>query len=172
VLRGGLLLAKEKGRLGQVMSDLHGVRDVLLGDPMIRGLFVSPRVDREKKEKRILDAFRSHVTEEVLGLLSILVRKGREPLLDNVVDYFDRLKDLAENRVHVHLSSARPVDPRTREAVEALVREASGKNPETHETLDPTLLGGLVVRVNDVVVDGSLRTRLRNMGRQLIGERR
>ena len=48
----------------------------------------------------------------------------------------------------------------------------TGKTPVTHEEVDPSLLGGLVVRVNDLVVDGSLRTRLRSLRGRLLGERR
>ena len=168
-----LQLAKERGRLEAAMSDLRAMAEVLHKDAGIWALFVSPRVDRTLKEKRLVGAFRGHVGEEILGLLVILVRKGREALFDNVVDYFDRLKDVEQNRVHVHLSSARPVDAGVKAAIEGIVREASGgKDPVTHEKIDPALIGGLVVRVNDVLVDGSLRTRLRSLRGRLLEEPR
>jgi F-type H+-transporting ATPase subunit delta len=167
-----LHLAKEKGRLEAVMDDLRGVMAVLHGDPRIWALFVSPRIDRAAKEAYLLRTFRGKVAEEVMGLVVVLVRKGREALYDNVVEYFDRMKDVEEKRVHVHMRSARPIDPGTKAALEGIVREASGKSPETHEEIDPSLLGGLVVRVNDVLVDGSLRTRLRTLGGRLLGDRR
>ena len=167
-----LLLSRERGRLGDVMEELRAVLDFFHGDPAAWGLFVSPRIDRGEKERMIRAAFKGRVGEEVLGLLVVLVRKGREALYDNVVDYFDRMKDEAENRVHLHVRSARGIDAGTREALEAVVRDASGRSPVTHEVTDPSLIGGLVVRVNDVVVDGSLRTRLRSLGSRLLGEGR
>ncbi|MCK6478747.1 MAG: ATP synthase F1 subunit delta [Planctomycetaceae bacterium] len=167
-----LQLAKEKGTLEATMDDLRKTAEVLHRDSVIWSLFTSPRVDRALKEKRLLGAFRGHVGEEVMGLLVVLVRKGREALYDNVVDYFDRLKDVEQRRVHVHLVSAKPVDPGVKAAVERIVRDASGKDPVTHERIDPALLGGLVVRVNDVLVDGSLRTRLRALRGRLVGDRR
>ena len=167
-----ILLARERSRLGPAMEELRAVLDFFHGDRTSWALFVSPRIDRGEKERMFRTAFKGRIGEEVLGLLVVLIRKGREPLFDNVVDYFDRMKDLAENRVHVHVRSARGIDARTKQALEAAVREVSGKDPVTHEVTDPSLIGGLVVRVNDVVVDGSLRTRLRTLGGRLLGERR
>lgn len=167
-----LLLAKEKGRLGVVMEELNAVMALFHSDPTAWGLFVSPRIDRAEKARMFTTAFKGRVGEEVVGLLVVLIRKGRESLFDNVVDYFDRLKDAQEGRIHVRVSTVRGIDPATRAAVEAIVREASGRAPIIDEVKDPSLIGGMVVRVGDVLVDGSLRTRLRTMGARMTGSRR
>lgn len=167
-----LHLAEERGKVGAVLDELRAVMGLLHSDRQLWGFFVSPRIDRVHKVEVMRRALHGQVGEEVMGLLVVLIRKGREPLLDNVVDYFDRMWDVMEKRVHVRIKSARPVDARTRAAVEQAILAASGKTPVTHEEVDPSLLGGLVVRVNDVVVDGSLRTRLRSLRGRLLGERR
>jgi F-type H+-transporting ATPase subunit delta len=164
-----LLLAKEKGRLGEAMEELTGVMALFHSDPTAWALFVSPRIDRTEKARMFTAAFKGKVGEEVLGLLVVLIRKGRESLFDNVVDYFDRMKDAQEGRIHVRVTTARGVDAATRAAVEAIVREASGKSPVIEEVKDPALIGGMVVRVGDILVDGSLRTRLRTLGALLAG---
>ena len=167
-----LHLAEQRGKVGAVLDELRGVLGMLHADRTLWGFYVSPRIDRARKVEIIVRTLRGKVGEEVLGLLVVLVRKGREPLLDNVVDYFDRMWDVMEHRVHVNVKSARPVDAAVREALAEAIRSSSGRTPVFHEETDASLLGGLVVRVNDVVVDGSVRTRLRALRGRLMGERR
>lgn len=167
-----LLLSREKGRLGVIMEELRAVLEFFHSDRKAWGLFVSPRIDRAEKARMFITAFKGKVGEEVLGLLVVLIRKGREALYDNVVDYFDRMKDAAEGRIHVTVRSVRGIDPKTKAALEAVVRESSGKTPVMAEELDPALIGGIVVRVGDTLLDGSLRTRLRTMGSHLLGTRK
>jgi F-type H+-transporting ATPase subunit delta len=167
-----LLLAKGKGRLEPVLDDLRAVGDLFRADPRLWSVFTSPRIDREVKESALRKAFHGRVGPEVEGLLVVMVRKGREPLYDNVVDQFERFKDLEQRRIHVHVGSARPLDAGVRAALEKAVAEASGKAVVLHERTDPSLVAGLVVRVGDVVVDGSLRSRLRALGSRLAGDRR
>ncbi len=166
-----LLLAREKGRLEAVLEDLRGVGGVFRAERRLWNLFTTPRIDREEKEALIRKAFAGRIGPEVAGLLAVMVRKGREPLYDNVVDQFERFKDLEQRRIHVHVSGARPVDAGMRAALEKAVAEASGKAVVLHERTDPSLVAGLVVRVGDVLVDGSLRARLRALGTRLAGDR-
>jgi F-type H+-transporting ATPase subunit delta len=167
-----LLLAKGKGRLEAVLDDLRAVGDLFHADPRLWAAFTSPRIDREVKEAALRKAFHGRVGPEVEGLLVVMVRKGREPLYDNVVDQFERFKDLEQRRIHVHVASARPLDGGVRSSLERAVAEASGKAVVLHERTDPSLVAGLVVRVGDVLVDGSLRSRLRALAGRLAGDRR
>ena len=166
-----LHLAKERGRIAAVMEDLRGVEAVFHAEKRVWSLFTSPRVDREEKEAFVRRAFEGRVGAEAMGLLVVLVRKGRTPLYDNVVDQFIRFKDIEEKRLHVFVKGARPLDAGVRAALEAAVAEASGMQIVLHEATDPALLAGLVVRVGDTVVDGSLRAKLRGLAGQLAGDR-
>ncbi len=166
-----LALAKEKGRLGAALEELRAVEGVFHAEKRVWGLFTSPRIDRAEKEQVVRKAFAGRVGSEVLGLLVVLIRKGREYLYDNIVDQFDRFKDVEQKRVHVFVRSARGVVPEIRAAIEAAVAEATGKTPVLHEGTDPALLGGLTVRVGDAFVDGSVRSRLLRLGRGLFETR-
>jgi F-type H+-transporting ATPase subunit delta len=167
-----LNLAQQRGKAGAVLEELRAVMEVFRAEPRVWGVYTSPRVNREEKEAIVRKAFGGRVGEETLGLLLVLVRKGREPLFDNILGYFDRMWDVMANRVHVYVRSARPVDTAVAKALEAAVLEASGKTPVMHQETDASLLGGLVVRVNDIVVDGSLKARLRSLGSRLMEERK
>jgi F-type H+-transporting ATPase subunit delta len=165
-----ILLAREKGRLPAVRDDLRAVLAAFRGAPKVWALFTSPRVEREQKEAIVRKAFAGKVGPEVMGLLVVLVRKSREPIYDNVVDQFERFQDLEQNRVHVRVRSARPLDAGVRDALVQAVAASSGKTPVVHEETDAALLGGMVVRVGDVMVDGTLRSRLESLRRRMAGD--
>lgn len=166
-----LLMARERNRLEPVLDDLRAVMDVFHADRRLWALFASPRVDRVEKEAFVRKAFKGRVGPETEGLLTVLVRKSREPLYDNIVDQFIRFRDLEQKRIHVHVSSAKALDDAVRKALASAVAEASGKTVELHESVDASLIGGLVVRVGDLRVDASLKNRLRVLGRRLAGDR-
>ncbi|MHC4923830.1 MAG: ATP synthase F1 subunit delta [Planctomycetota bacterium] len=163
-------IAKAKGNLATVLDDLRAVMELFHADKTLWRLYTSPRIDRFKKEEMVKKAFTGRVGDEVLGLLVVMVRKGREYLYDNVVNQFIRFKDVAENRIHVYVRTVNPLTDEVRTSIEKVVTESSGKDVVMHEDQDPSLLGGMVVRVGDIQVDGSVRGHLRKLGRKLVGE--
>jgi F-type H+-transporting ATPase subunit delta len=120
------------------------------------------------KWKALKAAFAGKVGRPVFGLLKVLVEKGREPVFDNVVSEYGKLKDFAENRVHAHVVVARPLADDLRRAVTERLERACGKTVALHEHVDPAVLGGASIRVGDRVIDRTLRTKLAALKKQLL----
>ena len=106
--------------------------------------------------------------QPVLGLVHVMIRKSREALLDNIAGQFMRLKDIAEGKLHVHVTTARPLGDEQKAEIQSLVAHKSGKVVELHERIDKSLIGGTIVRVEDYVIDGSLRRRLSALRKRLV----
>jgi F-type H+-transporting ATPase subunit delta len=158
----------ETNSVGQSYDDLHAVHNALNGlDPDLRTFFYLPRFRREDKRRIINLAFEGKVSRPVLGLLHVLVDKRREPLLDNIVEEFDRYKDVNENRVQARVVSARKLDDDLREALRSALEQRTQKSVVLTETVDPEVLGGLRVNVGDRVLDGTVRRSLQDMRRNL-----
>lgn len=168
-----LLDMVEKGAdLSRIVDDLGAVRKLWEDDRQFREFFGSPRLDPATK-KRILDAaFRGRLDRPVLGLLHVLVEKRREMVIDNIIDEFERFRDLREGRIHVYLTSARPLDRDQTDALRAQIERSSGKKVRVHEKVEPRVLGGLVVKVGDHVLDGTLRRRLEGLRKRLVATER
>ena len=156
------------GTLGPIYDDLQAVDRLFMGDVWFRQFFTSPRIDRVVKWKAVEKAFTGKVCRPVLGLLRVLIDKGREPVFDNIVDQFASLKDLAENRVHAHVLVARPLDADQRRSLQARLEKASGMTVAIHERGDAAVLGGASIRVGDRVIDRTLRTKLAALQKQLL----
>jgi F-type H+-transporting ATPase subunit delta len=100
-------------------------------------------------------------------LLALLVRRGRVELLPTIIAEFRRLHRLREGIVEATVTSAAPLDEGELQAVQARIEALTGKHIELTAETDEALLGGLVVRVGDQLIDGSVRGRLDRLGTEL-----
>jgi F-type H+-transporting ATPase subunit delta len=158
---------KEKS-VGQIYDDLHAVHAALGGlDDEVRALFNRPQLRREDKRRVIDMAFKDKVGRPVLGLLHILVQKRREPLLDNVVQEFDRYRDRHEGRVQASLTTARKLDEDLAEALRSALEKWTNRTVILHERVDPEVIGGIRVKLGDTVIDRTIRRGLQDMRRSL-----
>ena len=162
----------ETGSVGQIYDDLHGAYNALNGlDADLRAFFNLPQFRRSDKRRIINLAFEGKVGRPVLGLLHVLVEKRREPLLDNIVDEFDRYRDRHEGRVRARVVTARKLDDELLAALQRALEERTQKSVDLTETVDPEVLGGLRVNVGDRVLDGTLRRSLQDMRRDFATHR-
>jgi F-type H+-transporting ATPase subunit delta len=160
--------AVAKDLLGRVTDDLAALDELFLQDDTFRAFFTSPRIDRNHKWATIKDALAGKVHDLVLNLVGTLIRKGRESALDNIFHAFEAFRDEAEDRSHVYVRTAKPLADDIRERLIESVRKGSGHDRiELHEKVDPRLIGGMIVRADDFVVDNSVRSRLARMRRKL-----
>lgn len=161
-------VGQEQKALGQIHDDLKLAVDIYDSEPWFREFFTSPRIDREEKWKAIRTAFEGKIGKQVLGLLNVLIMKGREAALDNVYGQFERFRDEHENRLHAYVTVASPMEDSFRDGLVKRLSTASGKNVELHERVDPTALGGAKLRVGDKVIDRTLKTRLTALREHLL----
>lgn len=160
-------LAIQNDNVGEIGDDLAAVSMLFEEDRTFREFFASPRLDPEAKKKVLQEAL-SSLVRPVLGLLCVLVDKQRELVLDNIMDEFERFRDLREGRLHADVTSAQPLDSEQLADITSRLEKATGKKVLIHEKRDPGVLGGLIVKVGDKVIDGSLRRRLDRLRRSLV----
>lgn len=158
-------VARERKIVGDVFAGLEAVLGAWQ-DKQFRDFFTSPRVPREVKNKGLSAALQGRVPAEVLNFLLVLVQKSREPLLDNIFNAFSIYRDEAENRAHAFVQAGTDFSqPEKDELVAALRAASGGKNVVLHFEHRPDLIGGARVRLGDLLVDTTLRTRLNKLAR-------
>ncbi|MCI0582843.1 MAG: ATP synthase F1 subunit delta [Chloroflexi bacterium] len=163
----------ETGTVGQIYDDLHAAYNALNGlDADLRTFFNLPQFRRDDKRRIINLAFEGKVGRPVLGLLNVLVEKRREPLLDNVVEEFNRYRDQHEGRVRARVVTPRKLDDALLNALRLALEQRIQKSVDLTETIDPEVLGGLRVNVGDRVLDGTLRRSLQDLRRNLAATHR
>lgn len=103
------------------------------------------------------------ITPKQLNLFRLLRRKGRLSLGRSVASYFRELMDEERSVLRAVVTTAVDLDSEREAAVKRRLQEQTGRTVELETRVDPAILGGMTVRVGDQLVDGSTRTRLRNL---------
>lgn len=147
---------------------LQGMADAMGKDARLRAFLETPRVDTNTKLAVLRKALADRAPSAFVRFIESVVRHRRQMLIPVIATEYANLVDQAENRVHAEVTVAREVDDRARRDIAARLSKAFAKTVVPHVTVDPRLLGGMVVRVGDTVMDGSVQRKLRSLRAQLL----
>jgi len=161
--------------LARRAKDLEGwgrmimeVADALDGDQSLRLFLATPSVSAAAKNEILGKAFQDRMPRHFVLFLQTLVTNRRQALIPEIADEYRSLLDAAQNRVHAHVTVARETNDADKALIAKELSRVLGKTVIPHLTVNPDILGGLVVRVGDDVMDGSVRRRLSSLRNQLV----
>jgi F-type H+-transporting ATPase subunit delta len=166
-------LARSSGKLAAWSEALNAAAAVL-ADPSAKRVLASPSLDDSKRAGFIramsvgLKSADVFETAHGKALLELLAENGRLTVLPEIAVQFDALKAQAENKVKVTLTSATPADPKVVEQVTQALTKRLGREVELTLEVDAALIGGAIIRAEDMVIDGSVRARLEKLAHTLI----
>jgi len=147
------------------------MRDVANGmhqDQMVRQFLESPKISEAQKNEVFFQALGDRVPRHFLRFLQTLVRKRRQMLIPEVSSEYDKLLDIHEGRVHANVTVARETSAQDEATIAEQLSRVIGKNVVPHLTVNPAILGGVVVKIGDTVMDGSVRRRLARLRGQIL----
>jgi F-type H+-transporting ATPase subunit delta len=162
--------------LAQRAGDLRGwgelvdnIANAMESDRRLRVFLESPRVSAQKKNEIFQKAYGGALPKLFVRFLQALVSHRRLMLIPAIAHQYHDLVDQVEGRVHASVSVARAVDDGDRQLVTAQLSRALGKEVVPHFHVNPSILGGVIVRVGDTVLDGSVRRRLATLRARMMG---
>ncbi len=160
--------AEAAGAADQVGRDLATVVGVLWGDDKLREFFLGERVPAEAKKRLVARLGLNPGFHRLVGnFLCLAVDKRREARVKEVAQVYKALSDKAKGLVDVEVRTAVPLDDAGRENLENVLGRKLGARVRVTFSVDPALLGGLQVKMNDRLFDASLRRRLERLGEHL-----
>ena len=148
---------------------LEAVAGAVEADESIRDFLESPRVPKAKKQEVLAKALKGHAPEQFVKFLGAVVKRGRQTIFPAIAKQYLALVDKKFNRVHAGVTVARESDLALQQAVKQSLSEVLGMEVIPHFRSDPAILGGLIVRVGDRIMDGSVRRRMVTLRRKLLG---
>ena len=135
--------------------------------PKAQAVLLSPKVTKEAKSRLLADSVAA-APEEFQHFLSAVVKRGRQALFCEIATAYLGLLDLKLNRVRAGVTLARVADEPLKASIVKALEAKVGKEVLATFSDDPEILGGVIVRLGDRVLDGSVRRRLTRLRRQLL----
>ena len=161
-------VAIEENRVDEFFEAAKVIAEVIRGHEDFRELLAHPKVIKEDKIQIIQDTFGSAAPKEVVGLMTIMITKGRQEEILAVMDYFIELVKENKKIGHAYVTTAAPLNAKQKEQVEEKLLETTKyESFEMTYAVDETLIGGMVIRIGDRVMDSSIKTKLENLSREL-----
>lgn len=167
--RAAFDLARDRGELDAWERDLQSLASVL-AMPEAYQFVTNRQIPREAKESFLRRAARD-LTPLVWNLVRLLNAKSRLALLPHIAESFQELVDEERGVAHAQVLTAVRLSDDEEQALARRLSELTGKRVTVHAHEAPEILGGLVARVGDELIDGSTRSKLEALKRQLAGTR-
>jgi F-type H+-transporting ATPase subunit delta len=159
-------VAQEKGNLDEVREQLGEFADALDGDQQMQVFFFSPYFSTQEKEEG-LDKVVTDADPIFLNFLKLLIEKHRMPAVFRVRHIVDQLWRQENQLLPVEITSAIELDKQTVEQIGDRIGEQTDQKIELSARVEPDILGGIVVRVGNSIIDASIRTRLEQLRKQV-----
>jgi F-type H+-transporting ATPase subunit delta len=159
-------VASERDKLDVVREQLGQVADAIAENRELQTFFFSPYFSTQEK-KDGLDQAVTDADETVRNFLDLLLDNHRMPVIFRVRREYDRLWEDAHDLLPVQITSAVELDPSIAERIGDEIGRQTGRTVELTSTVDPDVIGGIVLRVGNSILDASIRTRLENLRKQV-----
>lgn len=152
--------------LDQVTEDVRFILSTLSDSKDLKILLKSPVIKQDDKKKILSSVFSEHITKVTMSLLHLLSEKGRENLVYDICRDFIQLYNQHMGIIQVDVSTAFKLDNDQIELLKDKLVQSTGKKVEMDIHLRPDLIGGLVVKIDDTVIDGSIKHKIRKLKNQ------
>lgn len=153
-------LAEETGRIDEVMADLQAVSKVLRQEPEFMTLLTSPKLKEDEKVRMMQRVFGGKVNPMTLNFMSVLARRNRVGFLPGIAGRYEDMFDALRGRKRVEVTLAREPTADEVESLKAELKAAIAAEVKLTVKVDPTIIGGIVIRKGDMVIDNSVKSIL------------
>lgn len=157
--------AEDPSGWGKLMRD---VATGVVADVTVQHFLESPKISAAQKNEVLFQAFGDRVPRHFLRFLQTLVRKRRQMLIPEISAEYDKLLDIHEDRVHANVTVARETSAADETRIAEQLSRVIGKTVVPHTKVNPAILGGVIVKIGDTVMDGSVRRRLARLRGRIV----
>jgi F-type H+-transporting ATPase subunit delta len=160
-------IGHEQNAIEQWRQDIAFLNE-LLGNRRLIVVLTDPKISFAKKEAIIRDLASSRVQPGALGLALALVERGLVDYMPSIARDFTTLYDEYHHQIQATVTAALPLTPAEQSDITAYLQRITGKTIQLQVQVDNSIIGGIIVRVGDTLIDGSVLRRLKVLREQII----
>ena len=162
-------VVRAEGELDRVEDELYRFGKTLETNHELKQALSDQSLEKGQRVKILEELLGDKVSEHTLGLLTFIVLQGRARHLPQILEQVSELAAEARNSVVAEVRTAIPLDGEQRKKLAEALSKATGKRVEVKVLVDPSVIGGVVAKVGDTVIDGTIKHRLEQLREQVRG---
>jgi len=163
-----LMIGKEDGQTETYKEELSGIAELIQREKALEQVLANPLYDAAGRRKVLVEVIDKMNFSTVMNSFLLLVfEKGRIGFIGSINDFYQKLADELKGVARASLVSATELSSEAVDKIRASLSKRTGKEVILEIEQDPTLIGGIVTRIGDLVLDGSIKTQLLNMRESL-----
>ena len=162
-------LAKEQGTADEIKKELEALAEIFGSAPELGRFLSAPTINFSEKLAVLEKAFKGKVSDISYNLLCVVTEKGRASLIPSIAeDYKNRWHEM-KNIAEVKVTTSVPLGDSLRNKLKAKLEAVMKKSVTLTETVDPSIMGGIVINYGNTMMDGSVKTKLEAVQKQIKG---
>ncbi len=160
--------AINNGEVDKILDELSFVNQTLVNSPDLKEFLENPIITHQDKLDVINEIFTNHLSNPVMNLLKLLVENNRFDVFESILIEYSNKKDEINNIIKAKIVSAVDLNDEAKSKIVAKLEQRTSKKVAASYEINPDIVAGLIVEINDKTIDTSLKTKLNNIKKQLI----
>lgn len=163
-----LQLGEKHNLLDKIKEDLYLVKEIVVSNTDLQQFISHPLINSADHKDVLEKIFKEHVSEITLNFVKLLADNGRLSLLPHMADYYYKLLCQLRNIDTAKVITAVPIDANTINRVKQKLEMLFNKKINVESYVEKDIIAGVIVKIKDKIIDGSIRTRFDNMKKQFL----
>lgn len=161
-------LAVEQDKVDDILNEVVALKQILADNDELVKLLNHPKIGKDEKVTLVETVFKGKISDDLLGTVVIMIKKDRQGNILEVLDYYETAVKRYKNIGTAYITSAVNLsDAQKQEIEDKLLDTTSYEKIESLYTIDSSIIGGLIIRIEDRVVDSSIKTKIESLSKAL-----
>ncbi len=154
------IASEKKEMVDKIESELKAIKDIIEDNPDLQKLLYHPQITPAAKKDLLEKLFKGKISDVTSNFLALLVDRRRETYLLDIMAEFIALANAGRNIITAQVTTAVELNDQEKGELNRVLARLTGKKIQASYDVDPSLIGGVVVRMGDKFIDGSIKTKL------------